>query len=107
MPLKSEYFAKKFNMFKGNMWEIEMDLLDERIYNLEKFNRENVYSIFQSLISIINDSMLNREEKQELFIDLHNIFSDLFTNDKLEYLNDFPSEFEKQIYVKKKKYEKD
>lgn len=100
--LYNRNFRANMNKYRNIEQNKTLDLIRSKIYKLELENINNVNLIFMHLVHIIENSNLEELEKQDLYIRLSNEFRQIFSNDKLEYLNETPNELEKHIYVKKK-----
>lgn len=100
--LYNRNFRANMNKYRNIEQNKTLDLIRSKIYKLELENINNVYLIFEYLIKVIENSNLEELEKQDLYIRLNNEFRQIFSNDKLEYLDETPNELEKHIYVKKK-----
>jgi len=102
IPLYQKYFCIKLNKFKSYNQLQVIEELNNKIIQLEEQNYEYIYKAFNLLIVIINNSKLSEHMKQMLFMKLTEELNSLFANEQYSYLQELTSEFENNIYVKRK-----
>jgi len=103
--LYKEKFMKDYIFIKSKDAKNELKKINDNIYTLECSNFSNVYHVFDILIDIINSSNLDSDRKEDLFIRLRNEFKHMFSCEEYFYLSELSQEFNKNICVKRRKYE--